>query len=54
MLKDFNQDGDDVKELTVAKLKKMDRYEKFEKQFPFYKMDVNGYILRIKEAMRLE
>jgi hypothetical protein len=30
----------------------MGRYEKFEKSFPFYKMDVNGFMLLIKRAMR--
>ena len=52
-MKDFNTEGDDVKELSESKLKKMDRYTRFEKLFPFYRMDVNGYILRIKEAMQM-
>jgi len=43
-----------VKEISENKLKKMDRYTRFEKTFPFYKMDVNGYILRIKEAIKYD
>jgi len=53
-LKDFNTEGDDVKVISESKLEKMDRYTRFEKLFPFYRMDVNGYILRIKEAMQSE
>lgn len=32
-------------------MSKLNRYKRFEKLFPFYQMDVNGYILRIKETM---
>ena len=34
-------------------MEQLGRYEKFEKSFPFYKMDVNGYMELIKRAMRL-
>ena len=40
--------------MSESELIKLDRYDKFEKVFPFYRMDVNGYILRVKEAMQLE
>ena len=51
-INDHKLDGDDVKELSKAQMKKLGRYERFEKIFPFYKMDVNGYIMHIKEAMQ--
>ena len=53
-ISDFNQHGDDVKKVSQKQLDKMNRYQKFEHLFPFYQMDVNGYILRIKQAMELE
>ena len=34
-------------------MEKLGRYEKFEKSFPFYKMDVNGFMVLMKRAMRL-
>ena len=34
-------------------MKKLGRYERFEKSFPFYKMDVNGFMLLIKRSMRI-
>lgn len=43
LLKDFNAQGDDVKELTAAQLEKMTPVERFEKLFPFYRMDINGF-----------
>ena len=43
--------GDDVEEITPLQLKKLGRYQQFEKQFPFYKMDVNGYIFHINDAI---
>ena len=48
LLKDFNAQGDDVKELTAAQLAKMAPIERFSKIFPFYRMDVNGFSLRTK------
>ena len=42
-LKDFKKDDDDVKEISKADLAKLDRYQQFEKYFPFYRMDINGY-----------
>lgn len=46
-LKDFKKDDDDVKEISKDKLAKLDRYQQFEKYFPFYRMDINGYQLLI-------
>ena len=34
-------------------MEKLGRYERFEKSFPFYRMDVNGFMVLIKRAMRL-
>ena len=49
-LKDHSLSGaDDTK--TVSNYSKLDRYQKFEKFFPFYHMDVNGYILNIRRAI---
>ena len=42
-LKDSKRDDDDVKEISARDLAKLDRYQRFEKYFPFYRMDVNGY-----------
>ena len=53
MLKDFNAHGDDVKEIAQSKFAKLDRASKMEKMFPFYRMDVNGYSLRIREAREI-
>ena len=39
------------REIDPANLKKLGRYSQFEKKFPFYKMDVNGFILHINKAM---
>ena len=50
-LDDFNFKGDDVRKITKSDFSKLNQYEQFEKLFPFYLMDVNGYTLRIKEAM---
>ena len=50
VLGDHNPDGDDVEAISEAKLQELDRYCKFEKSFPFYRMDVNGYIVKIKMA----
>ena len=52
-IKDHNLNDDDVKEIKDSKLSKMDQFERFQYKFPFYRMDVNGYIMHIKEAMKL-
>ena len=49
-LKDSKRDDDDVKELSTRELSKLDRYQRFEKYFPFYRMDVNGYQALLKTA----
>ena len=53
MVSDHKSNADDVKTISKSKLEKMDMYERLEYRFPFYKMDVNGYIVHIKEAMKL-
>ncbi len=47
-IEDHKLDGDDVKDMLKSKLKEMDYLERFEYRFPFYHMDVNGYIVHIK------
>jgi hypothetical protein len=53
MIADHKLDADDVKPISSSKLTSMDMYERLEYRFPFYLMDVNGYIMHIKEAMKL-
>jgi hypothetical protein len=51
-LEDFNRTGDDAKKLTSAQLAKLNRYQKFEKYFPFYLMDVNGFMHLVREGSK--
>ena len=51
LVEDHNLYGDDVKELTTIQLKILPRYSRFEKEFPFYKMDINGFGMHLKTAM---
>ena len=53
-LSDFNRYGDDRKAYDRATMAKMDTYTRFEKEFPFYRMDVNGYGYLIKRAQEIE
>jgi hypothetical protein len=53
MVSDHKSNADDVKNISKSKLQKMDMYERLEYRFPFYKMDVNGYIVHVKEAMKM-
>ena len=53
MVADHKLDADDAKNILKSKLVAMDMYERLEYRFPFYLMDVNGYIMHIKEAMKL-
>ena len=48
LLSDHSLDKDDVKEIGLQKLKSMDLIERFEYRFPFYRMDVNGFQMKIK------
>lgn len=50
-LDDFNPYGDDRRELTPKEFARLNRYEKLEYTFPFYKMDVNGFVFKIKIAL---
>lgn len=52
-INDHHLDKDDRKPLTKQQFGMMDRYQQFEHKFPFYLMDVNGYIMHIKEAMKI-
>jgi hypothetical protein len=53
MVADHSSTKDDVKEISTSKLQKMDIFERLEYRFPFYKMDVNGFTLHVKEAMKM-
>ena len=44
--------GDDVTE--VKNYDKLNRYEKFEKFFPFFRMDINGFIMNVKNAIKID
>lgn len=49
----YNEDGgDDFKTLTKDHLKKLNRYQRFEKYFPFYKMNVAGFIYNVEGGRR--
>ena len=50
-LDDFNPYGDDRRTLTAKEFGRLNRYEKLEYTFPFYKMDVNGYVFKVKIAL---
>jgi hypothetical protein len=50
-LDDFNLYGDDRRALSEKEYERLNRYEKVEYTFPFYKMDVNGYVFKIKIAI---
>ena len=53
-ISDHNMYGkDDVPELTYMQLQNFDRFTQFEKHFPFYRMDVNGFIFHINEAINM-
>ena len=51
-VKDHAEGEDDTKEITEAKIQKMERLERFEYRFPFYRMDVNGYQAHLRKAMK--
>ena len=53
LLKNFNEAGDDRDPLTDVQIKNMDLFQQFEHRFPFYLMDVNGFKLRLHQAMEL-
>lgn len=44
--------GDDVTE--VKNYNKLNRYQKFEKLFPFFRMDINGFIMNVKNAVKID
>ena len=50
-LQDHCRDCDDVQSISKQDLDKLDRYCQFDKRFPFYKMDVNGFIHEINSAV---
>ena len=53
-IKDFHKNKHDVDALNERALAKLDRFTRFEKMFPFYRMDVNGFVFKLKEALNLE
>ena len=42
-LNDAKKDDDDYPAITPAELNKLDRYAQFERKFPFYRIDANGF-----------
>jgi len=38
---------------SSARMAMLNRWERFEKNFPFYKMDVNGFMKLVNDARRL-
>lgn len=52
-MQDFNEYSNACDTLDDDELDNLGRYQRFEKSFPFYKMDVNGFMVLIKRAMRL-
>ena len=52
-LRDFNEEVNCNDTIDEYQMEQLDRYERFEKSFPFYKMDVNGYMVLMQRAMRL-
>lgn len=52
-LKDFNEKSDVCETMDDEEMAKLGRYARFEKSFPFYKMDVNGFMVLIRRAMRI-
>ena len=51
-LDDHASHGDDV--TSVKNYDQLDPYQKFEKEYPFFRMDVNGFCLHVREAMMLD
>ena len=49
-IKGHNESGDDVKAMTPEQIQKLGRYAQFEKQFPFYRMNINGFFHHIEKA----
>ena len=43
-----------MKKISAAALAKLNRYQKFEKHFPFYLMDVNGFMHLVREGSKIE
>jgi hypothetical protein len=50
-LSHHNSFSNDVALLSDKELKKLGRYERFEKQFPFYTMCIGGYSRMIRQAL---
>ena len=48
---DFNIEKN-KKALSEKQMASLDRWERFEKSFPFYRIDVNGFIQLIDDARR--
>ena len=48
-----NREGDYIPKISKEKLDQMtDKYERFQYMFPFYRMDVSGYVHHLKVAMK--
>lgn len=51
-MENFNEEGDDHPALKESELVRLSHWEQFEKSFPFYRMNINGFMKLIKDAMR--
>ena len=49
--REFKIDQNDYPEAKGFMYDLLDRYQKFEKHFPFYRMDINGFIYRLQETI---
>lgn len=52
-LLDFEETEDQKVAYSEAQIRSMSRWDKFEKQFPFYRIDVNGFNHLLQRAMKL-
>ena len=53
-LENFNKTGNDAEVIVKEELETLPPALRFEKTYPFYLMDINGFIVEVKKAMRLE
>ena len=53
-LGNFNMFGPDRDELTVMEKKNLNPVQLFEKKFPFYRMDVNGFTFLLRKARDMD
>lgn len=52
-IKDFSEDKDQKRRKSEGAILKMNRWQRFEKQFPFYQTDINGFFELLEKAMKI-